>query len=81
VSTGCHEKSARKKSGRPSERDRKDIARLNADGTVKGFQKIASGVGGGPTLADFGGFGSSMWRSASQKPITEPRIIRLFANQ
>ena len=33
---------------------------LNASGTVKNSQKIASGIGGGPTLADGDYFGSSV---------------------
>jgi hypothetical protein len=33
---------------------------MNADGTVKGSQKIANGVGGGPTLANFDKFGSAI---------------------
>jgi hypothetical protein len=33
---------------------------LNANGTVKSSQKIASGMGGGPSLADFDYFGSSV---------------------
>ena len=37
---------------------------LNSDGTVKSSQKIASGVGGGPTLANDDRFGSAWHRSA-----------------
>ncbi len=33
---------------------------MNADGTVKGSQKIASGVGGGPALANVDRFGGSV---------------------
>ena len=33
---------------------------LNSDGTVKSSQKIASGIGGGPTLANDDRFGSSV---------------------
>lgn len=33
---------------------------MNADGTVKSFQKIASGTGGGPMLADGSHFGISL---------------------
>ncbi|MCX7421441.1 MAG: FG-GAP-like repeat-containing protein [Planctomycetia bacterium] len=36
------------------------VLRLNADGTVKGSTKIASGTNGGPTLANFDLFGSSV---------------------
>ena len=38
------------------------VLRLNADGTVKtdGITKIASGIGGGPTLADSDNFGSAL---------------------
>jgi hypothetical protein len=32
---------------------------MNSDGSVKSFQKIAHGVGGGPVLADSNGFGNS----------------------
>jgi len=33
---------------------------MNSNGTVKSFQKIAGGVGGGPTLADGDQFGASL---------------------
>jgi hypothetical protein len=33
---------------------------LNTDGTAKGYQKIGSGVGGGPTLSNGDQFGSSL---------------------
>ncbi len=36
------------------------IVFLNADGTAKGSQEIASGIGGGPTLANSDRFGSSV---------------------
>ncbi len=36
------------------------VLRLNADGTVKSSTKLASGTGGGPTLADYDFFGSSV---------------------
>jgi hypothetical protein len=36
------------------------ILLLNANGTVKSSQKIASGVGGGPSIADGDNFGSSI---------------------
>jgi hypothetical protein len=37
-----------------------DILFLNSNGTVKSTQKIASGVGGGPTLADGDHFGTGL---------------------
>jgi plastocyanin len=36
------------------------VLRMNADGTVRSSAKIASGAGGGPTLADLDFFGSSV---------------------
>jgi hypothetical protein len=36
------------------------VLRLNGDGTVKSSTKLASGTGGGPTLADRDYFGSSV---------------------
>ena len=33
---------------------------MNANGTVKATQKIAQGVGGGPTLANYDNFGSAI---------------------
>ncbi|HEY4233408.1 MAG TPA: GEVED domain-containing protein, partial [Lacipirellulaceae bacterium] len=43
-----------------SNRGAVDILFMNANGTVKSSQKIASGTGGGPTLADGDYFGSSV---------------------
>ena len=40
--------------------ERRTLLYLNADGTVKSSQKIASGLGGGPTLANGDNFGRSL---------------------
>ena len=43
-----------------SNRGAVDVLFMNANGTVKSSQKIANGIGGGPTLADGDYFGSSV---------------------
>jgi hypothetical protein len=57
-----------------SDRGAVQLLRMNADGTVKGHQKIASGTGGGPTLANSDLFGISI---ASRGDLDGDGIIEL----